>query len=461
MPPSEQAIVGQQLARALQNPGEVGEPEWLEPTRQALLLAPDSPRAQRLAVHLVESMPGASLAFAGASAQRVADAFFVFCGVAPFLVNFFRDTFDTNADGDREGSGSWIQGILRAAAQDAGKNVIAAPHILTSDNEEAEIRIGDNIPIISSRVDAAVGGPLSTSVNVERQDIGVTLRVTPQITEGDTLRLDIFQEITNTNEALQTEVGDPESVGVALSNRRIENTVVIGDGDTVVIGGLISDDYSDTVIKVPWLGDIPFLGWLFKTTERSQRKINLLVFLTPHIVRSKEELVKETIRKREEFRQSAEGALKLTEREEAWERQQVKEAEARGDKYEPGRGRNPVRHAILDHSLKYPLERMLEIERQEREADELRALAAREPQPEYYLQAGLFSDEGEAVETLTTLVDLGYDGTLVTSERRGAMLYEVRVGPYDSLDAAQAAIRVLERSSGLSSSILIQAPEAP
>ncbi|MEE2679573.1 MAG: type II secretion system secretin GspD, partial [Myxococcota bacterium] len=98
------------------------------------------------------------------------------------------------------GSKTAIQGIIRAAAKDDSNNIISAPHILTSDNEEAEIRVGDKIPIVSSRVDAAVGAPqLSTSVNVERQDIGVTLRVTPQITEGDTLRLDIFQEITAVN----------------------------------------------------------------------------------------------------------------------------------------------------------------------------------------------------------------------------------------------------------------------
>jgi len=380
--------------------------------------------------------------------------------VGPFLASFFKDSI-TNDDGT-EGDGNVIQGILRAAARDSGTNILSAPHILTSDNEEAEIRIGDNIPIISSRLDGATGvagGGLSTSVNVERQDIGVTLRVTPQITEGDTLRLDIFQEITATNEALQTEVGNAEDVGVALSNRRIENTVVVADGDTVVIGGLISTDYQDTVTKVPWLGDIPFFGWLFKTTERVSRKVNLLVFLTPHIVRSKEQLVAQTIRKREEFRSSAEHALDLSEREEAWERQQTKEAEERGETYEPGRGLNPVRHALIDHAVQYPLERMVEIERLQKEAAEQGALAAQQPQPEYFLQAGLFTDEAAAVDTLTSLVDLGYDGTLLTGERSGRVLYEVRVGPYDGLEPAQAAMRVLERSTGLTPSILILTPE--
>ena len=93
----------------------------------------------------------------------------------------------------------------------------------------------------------------------------MTLRVTPQITEGDSLRLEIFQEITEINDGLSTSqaggVGNPEDVGVALSNRRVENTVVVRDGETVVIGGLLSDTLNDTVTKVPWLGDIPILGW--------------------------------------------------------------------------------------------------------------------------------------------------------------------------------------------------------
>src|SRR5690606_33554273 len=159
------------------------------------------------------------------------------------------------------GGDNVIQAVLSATASDNEANVIAAPHILTSDNEEAEILIGDNIPIITNRVQSAQGivaqdeSALATSVNVERQDIGVTLRVTPQITEGDSLRLQIFQEITDFNDSLTREAGfDPNQTGPALSNRRVENVVVARDGSTVVIGGLIRDRFSDNVTKVPWLG---------------------------------------------------------------------------------------------------------------------------------------------------------------------------------------------------------------
>ena len=196
-----------------------------------------------------------------------------------------RDSRDVDATGARTGSGTIIDQIINLSASNGDVNIVSAPHILTSDNEQAEIRVGDNIPIISSRVEQATGAAnLSTSVNVERQDIGVTLRVTPQITEGDSLRMEIFQEITEINSNLA--VGNVNDVGVALSNRRIENTVVVRDGETVVIGGLLSDVLDESVTKVPWLGDVPFLGWAFKSTNEQIRKTNLLVFLTPRIVRT-------------------------------------------------------------------------------------------------------------------------------------------------------------------------------
>ena len=361
----------------------------------------------------------------------------------------------------REKSDSTIKAIIRAAAGNANTNIISAPHILTSDNEEAEIRIGDNIPIVTSRVDAATGGAgLSTSVNIERLDIGVTLRVTPQITEGNMIRLDIFQEITAINLALSLITNaSAESTGVALSNRRVENTVVVGDGDTVVIGGLISDQYDDTIDKVPFLGDIPILGWMFKSTSRTLTKKNLLIFLTPHIVRSQQDLIAETIRKREEFIERSQQGLKMSDRERAADEKLRKQAEAAGKPYTPGRGLNPVRHAMFEHAARYPLERMFEIEKLRAEERARAAARSKQPGPQYLLRTVEFADEQQAIDAITTLVDLGYDGTLVTAERNGRLFYEIRVGPYDSLQDAQQAARVLERAQGISSTIEVQTPE--
>jgi len=386
---------------------------------------------------------------------------------AGLVTNFLRNALRTDSDGNVEG-GSLIQGIIRANASNGDTNIISAPHILTADNERAEISIGNNIPIITNRVQSAAGiqqsdGTLATSVNIERQDIGVTLEVTPQITEGDTLRLNIIQEITNIDEALQADVGNVNDVGPALTNRRVENTVTIADNETVVIGGLVSDDYSNTVSKVPWLGDIPVLGWLFKTESRSLRKINLLIFLTPHIVRSPADLEYETVRKREEFRQRSVEAIELSER----ERKEVEEKNAKAAALglpvpTKNAGRNPARRVVLEHEERYPLERMLEIEAEaERQRSRIEAQErAEQTAPRYSVQAAVFGTEAAAATTLTELVDAGHDGFILTGEESGALLYQVLLGPYESVEAARDVADAVRAGFGLSPAVLVGEPMA-
>ena len=287
---------------------------------------------------------------------------------------FAKNTIETDDDGNVMGFGYQAIAIMNFNESNADLNILSAPHILTTDNEQAEIRVGNNIPIITSRVQSAAGQTvgLASSVNVERQDIGITLRVTPQITEGDTLRLEIFQELTDVNEALTESFGTNagQNVGVALLSRKIENTVIVGDGETVVIGGLISDAYNDAITKVPFLSEIPVFGWLFKSTSRSLRKINLLVFLTPHIIRSRRDLEYVSIAKREEFRVNSAENLSLSDEEIEHERVLLEEAEAAGSAYEPESRGAPVRRTLLKHQARYPVERMMAIERAEREAME-------------------------------------------------------------------------------------------
>jgi general secretion pathway protein D len=386
--------------------------------------------------------------------------------VAPFIGRFLRNKLDLDDDGYATG-GSIISGVLRLAATNSDVNVISAPHVLTSDNEEAEIRVGENIPIITSRVQApttggtAVASGLSTSVNVERQDIGVTLRVTPQITEGDSLRLDIFQEISAVNN--EAPVGDVNQVGVTLRSRRVENTVVVKDGETVVVGGLIGDTYDDTITKVPWLGDIPVLGWAFKTEKRALRKTNLLVFLTPHIVRDPLDLERESIRKREEFGLESGESFPLDDEERADEEERLAEARAEGRPYTAEDHGSPVRTRVAAITAQYPLERMREIEsieeekRVQLEAERQAALRA----PEYYLQAAIFGDADAAAGMLTELIDSGHDGTLVAAESASGVLYEIRLGPYESLEDAQSADAVVRRSHGLTPQLLVVQPTAP
>jgi hypothetical protein len=298
-------------------------------------------------------------------------------------------------------------------------------------------------------------------VNVERQDIGVTLRVTPQITEGDSLRLDIFQEITDVNETL--DVGNVEDVGVPLTSRRIENTVVVKDGDTVVIGGLLSDRYLDEQNKVPFLGDIPILGWAFKSKIRNLKKVNLLVFLTPHIVRSPADMEFQSIRKREEFiaRTSSDAAISNDVRERAkrrWER-----AEAAGTFYEPVTGENPVRNRMIELAGKHPLERMREIELADREEKERLRLdaASRHTAPTYVVEAFMGSDEAAATELLVALVDAGYDGDLITRNIDGALAIEVRVGPFETLEDAQKEATTIGRVHAVRANVVVIPSEEP
>ena len=384
-------------------------------------------------------------------------------GGAPLIQRFMQDATDD------EGDGHVIDTIIHAAAGDSGTNILSAPHILTMDNEEAEIRIGQNIPIITGRTQAAGGstpppdGRLATSVNVERQDIGVTLRVTPQITEGDSLRLEIFQEISAINEGLADAetLGSAADVGVPLSKREIENVVTIRDGETVVIGGLLSDEYQDTVSKVPFLGDIPILGWAFKSSRRTLRKINLLVFLTPHIIRSPQDLERETIRKREEFAKQSEEGLAWSERERTAEHKRQKAAAKAGEEYEP-LGDNPVRNAVLGHEALYPEERLAEIEaaeaaaRAEAEAARLAALHA----PQYAVQALVGRDVDDAVDTLQRLIDEGYDGTLVSNDVAGSVHFELQIGPFPTIAAAKQASQSVRDVHGLEPFVVVVSEEA-
>jgi type II secretory pathway component GspD/PulD (secretin) len=381
----------------------------------------------------------------------------------PLAQRLLNDTRDgpLDADGNPTGDGRVIDAIITAAAADNGTNIISAPHILTMDNEQAEIRIGQNIPIITSRVDSAAGqvNNLASSVNVERQDIGVTLRVTPHITEGDSLRLEIYQEISAINAGLSLAVGNAEDVGVPLSQRTIENTVIVKDQDTVVIGGLLSDEYQDQISKVPFLGDIPILGWMFKSTNRELRKINLLIFLTPYIIRSPQDMELESIRKREEFANASQDGLEWSDRERQVEKNRQKEALAAGEPYEP-KGQNPARIRVLEHEARYPVERIETLHEEKRaeiariEAEQL--AAERAP---YFMVAALVSGgEEDAMDALQHVIDAGHDGTLVSTSLNGGMAFEVRVGPFPTIDEARRVKDLVARSRGvrgLSPTILV------
>jgi general secretion pathway protein D len=169
-----------------------------------------------------------------------------------------------------------FSGVLKLLDQNGAVNVLSTPNILTSDNKEAEIFVGENVPFVSSTNLSSTG---LSQQSIERKDTGITLRITPQITEGEYIKLDIYQEIS----AVKNSKG--EAADLVTTKRSAKTSVVVKDSDSVVIGGLIQTREEDTVTKIPLLGDIPLLGYLFKTKSKSRQKTNLLILLTPQIVR--------------------------------------------------------------------------------------------------------------------------------------------------------------------------------
>lgn len=165
--------------------------------------------------------------------------------------------------------------VVQAVSSDTNSNILATPHLTTMDNEEAFFIVGQEVPIITGTTTGDNNSnPFQT---VERQEVGVKLKVTPQINEGDAVQLLIEQEVSS--------VSGATSVDISINKREIKTTVIVDDGGTIVLGGLIDEDVQESVSKVPLLGDIPVLGHLFKTTSTSKRKRNLMVFLKPTIVR--------------------------------------------------------------------------------------------------------------------------------------------------------------------------------
>lgn len=176
-------------------------------------------------------------------------------------------------------------------------NVLSTPQILTSDNKEAEIIVGENVPFISKK-ESDPSRPQSVFSTIERKDVGITLRLTPQIAEGGYVKLDIYQEISALKQESTLVV---LTVGPTTTKRSTKTSVVVKDNQTVVIGGLMEEREEENVYKVPLLGDIPILGWLFKNKSVEKKKTNLLVFLTPHIVKEAEQLSRLTETKRVEY----------------------------------------------------------------------------------------------------------------------------------------------------------------
>ena len=169
--------------------------------------------------------------------------------------------------------------LLKALSSDAATNILSTPSIVTLDNQEATIVVAQNVPFLTGSFTTSTSGASNPFQTIERQDVGITLKVTPQINDGNTIKLEIDQEVSNVSSAAAS------NGGLVTNKRQITTSVLVEDGEILVLGGLIDDQLRDNVSKVPVLGDIPLLGWLFRSHTTSKEKQNLMVFMRPSIMR--------------------------------------------------------------------------------------------------------------------------------------------------------------------------------
>jgi len=199
-----------------------------------------------------------------------------------------------------------IGAVLQAYQNDSDVSILSTPQLLTLNNEEAEINVGKNVPYIT-RSDTSTTSPGTTyGQSYEYKDVGVILKITPNINEEQFVRLKIDQQVTKLT-------GEQTSTPTTLK-RTAKTTVVVKDNETVVIGGLIDDSTSTDTYQVPLLGDIPLLGWLFKSRVKGREKSNLFIFITPHIVRNQDEAAAIYKKKLDDVGNVEEGVIKMNEK---------------------------------------------------------------------------------------------------------------------------------------------------
>jgi general secretion pathway protein D len=173
--------------------------------------------------------------------------------------------------------------VAHLLQSDDGTNILSTPNMITLDNELASIRVGQNVPILTGSFTTTTGTQSNPFQTFDRKDVGITLKVRPQISEGGTIKLAIYNESSSIDKTVSTEGG------LILKNRVIESNVIADDGQIIVLGGLMQDEGGDGVEKVRGLGDIPIIGNLFKYQKRSRDKTNLMVFLRPVVIRNREQ----------------------------------------------------------------------------------------------------------------------------------------------------------------------------
>ena len=209
-----------------------------------------------------------------------------------FLVGALRNTIRLEVGGTEQQLLN-IPVLLRAFQGNTNVEVLATPNLLTTDNEEAEIIVGEQRPFLTSVNRIPDAGIINVSNTFDFRDTGITLRITPQISKGNTVRTELFLEITRF-------VSEAEVGAVTTTKRSTKTTVIVDDGQTIVLGGLIQDTSNDAETGVPFLSSLPLLGALFRQTAVTSNKTNLLIFLTPHIISTRDDVDRVTTHKQQQ-----------------------------------------------------------------------------------------------------------------------------------------------------------------
>lgn len=217
------------------------------------------------------------------------------------------ETFQLEAGGLNQTVSS-LTGLVKFLKGNAGGNILSTPQIMALDNEQAEIEVGEKVPVSLNRDQSSAGGSISTTAN--REEVTIKLVITPFISpDTDSVKMKIEQKVAGLSKT-KVEADELAKAAVATTTRSIKTQIVVNSGDTAVLGGLMSDSDSEDVTKVPILGDIPILGWLFKAKSTERKKTNLVVFITPKIIRNAEDsskLLDAKISERIDFIQKAMG----------------------------------------------------------------------------------------------------------------------------------------------------------
>ena len=188
----------------------------------------------------------------------------------------FGDGLSVVAGNPNQNNG--IASLIRILSTDDESNILSTPSLLTLDNEEAEIVVGQNVPFVTGSFSSSGAGGTNPFQTVQRQDVGLTLRITPQINEGNAIKLKVEQEVSSVATSAR-------AVDIVTNKRSIKTNVVVDDGQMIVLGGLIQEEVRESEQRVPLLGDIPLLGWFFRYSISDVYKTNLMVFLQPTILK--------------------------------------------------------------------------------------------------------------------------------------------------------------------------------